>query len=545
MTKPNFLMQNQRLGTCLFLALVLLIDRAYPFSSRSAFLHPIASSFLSSTQIRPNSPRSYVTKHKLVPGAPVVIIIANEDDDGEGNPLSDNIEEEEEEDEEETPEDPYTQIASSEFIDGPDETSEKKQESSLVNAFKGSQSLSTQPTTSLDWGGALGKLRQRLDDIESGKSQNPSHVLFRLLSQQSPNQVIGNFIQSADPQVIQAMSGAVSSLLGGLSSPMSGVEMIVKASGEKIGSLCFQLQMTGYMFRNAEYVMALKQLMKIRGTATMADYKQAFNDLDSDGSGYIEASEIEELLDTVYDGDTPGFEVKAFLKFFDIDQDGKISWNEFERGLGTAFAQQNAQKKRLKYLLRGADRSYDDDEDDDAAVPELEPQISGTIEVELEDGNVVQVEANEYINDLKKEVKALKMALRRETLGIDEEKVQEQAKKNGLPDFLAKNPSDTEQDEFGGIANYIASRRGDLKALTEGISPEIVETMKMLVDFVLEDSTKAATRGNLAKKNGVQKEEIELELPGSALQQLALWQLVLGYRLREAEAKGDYLKLLD
>jgi len=29
------------------------------------------------------------------------------------------------------------------------------------------------------------------------------------------------------------------------------------------------------------------------------------------------------------------------------------------------------------------------------------------------------------------------------------------------------------------------------------------------------------------------------------LQQLALWQLVLGYKLREAEAKGDYLKLLE
>jgi hypothetical protein len=35
-----------------------------------------------------------------------------------------------------------------------------------------------------------------------------------------------------------------------------------------------------------------------------------------------------------------------------------------------------------------------------------------------------------------------------------------------------------------------------------------------------------------------------MEIPGSALQQLALWQLVLGYRLREEEASGDYKKLL-
>jgi Protein of unknown function (DUF760) len=75
--------------------------------------------------------------------------------------------------------------------------------------------------------------------------------------------------------------------------------------------------------------------------------------------------------------------------------------------------------------------------------------------------------------------------------------------------------------------------------LTEGISPEIVSTMKMLVEFVLDggDSGKA--------RKDKRKEDLELEVPGAALQQLALWQLVLGYRLREAEAKGDYLKLLE
>lgn len=99
--------------------------------------------------------------------------------------------------------------------------------------------------TTMDWGGALGKLRQRLDDMEQGKSGNPSQALFRLMSSQSPNQAIGSFVTSANPHVVQAMSGAVSSLLGGLSSPTSGVETLVKATGEKLGSLCFQLQMTG------------------------------------------------------------------------------------------------------------------------------------------------------------------------------------------------------------------------------------------------------------------------------------------------------------
>jgi hypothetical protein len=62
--------------------------------------------------------------------------------------------------------------------------------------------------------------------------------------------------------------------------------------------------------------------------------------------------------------------------------------------------------------------------------------------------------------------------------------------------------------------------------------------MKMLINFVLEG-------GDSGKGKDVPKDKMEMEIPGSALQQLALWQLVLGYRLREAEAKGDYLKLLE
>ena len=147
------------------------------------------------------------------------------------------------------------------------------------------------------------------------------------------------------------------------------------------------------------------------------------------------------------------------------------------------------------------------------------------VDIELETGEVITVEANEYINSLKAEAEALKRALQRETTG------------GASPESGMVGMSPQKAQDFGGIAQYIASRQGDIKALTEGIQPEIVETMKMLVDFVLEG-------GGSARKD-VPKDQIEMELPGSALQQLALWQLVLGYRLREAEATGEYLKLLE
>jgi Protein of unknown function (DUF760) len=133
---------------------------------------------------------------------------------------------------------------------------------------------------------------------------------------------------------------------------------------------------------------------------------------------------------------------------------------------------------------------------------------------------------------LKSEAKSLKDALVREK-GVGSQR------STGNSDFMVRSNNPTSaMDDYGGIANYIASQQGDVKALTQGISPEIVETMKMLINFVLEG-------GDSGKGKNVPKDKMEMEIPGSALQQLALWQLVLGYRLREAEAKGDYLKLLE
>lgn len=441
-------------------------------------------------------------------------IITFEDDDDD----KDDYDDDEEEDDDDEPEDPYQSIASSEFLD------------QNGNPRGGLVTATGQVATGMDWGGALSRLRERVDDVESGKSQDPSQALFRLMSGQSPNQAIGSFVQSANPQVVHAMSGAVSSLLGGLAGPQSGVDVIVKASGEKMGSLCFQLQMTGYLFRNAEYILALRDLLKLTGSATLQDYKDAFDRLDVDGSGYIEADEVRELLSDVYDGQTPEFEIDTFLRFFDQNKDGRISWDEYERGLGAALSQRVEGRGKINGQSRLLPGKADRDEDE---APEVQPEISGQIEVELEDGRKVKVEAKEYIQSLKDEARALKGALMKEKLGME-------GSDADVSEFLAGGaPEGKSSDAFGSIATYIASRRGDVKSLTEGISPEIVDTMKLLVDYVLE--------GGESKKDKQfsSKEEITMEIPGSALQQLSLWQLILGYRLREAEAKGDYLKLLE
>jgi len=374
-----------------------------------------------------------------------------------------------------------------------------------------------------DWESDTEELQKRMDQIMLGKSP-PSQKLFQLMTVESPNEAIVRFVADADPQVVQAMSGAVSSLLGGLSNPSTGVETIVKASGERIASLCFQLQMTGYMFRNAEYVLALKKLMKLSPSATVKDYYSAFKKLDTNDSGYIEAQEVRNLLDQVYGetGATPSFEIKAFLEFFDTNSDGRISWEEFEKGLSNFSKQElDEQMRQSSFLLSGSD----DVEEDDDKEEEETITVSGTIEIELGDGRVMEVEADEYVKSLKAEAEKLKKAIER----VD-------GKDKMMP-----------VDDVEGLASFIAAKKGDMQSLTKGIKPEVVEAMKLLVDFVLdngneEDGKKkpepATAREKYMRKN--ERMSSEMELPGAALQQLALWQLVLGYRLREAEAKGGY-----
>jgi len=365
---------------------------------------------------------------------------------------------------------------------------------------------------------------------------------------------------------VQAMSGAITSLLGGLSNPSLGIDTLVKAPRSKIGTLCFQLQMTGYMFRNAEYVLALKELMHLQlpttGTLTMDDYAAAFARIDTDQSGYIEISEIKQLFVNAYGGhehDIPIYEITAFLDFFDSNEDGKICWEDFQKGLVSsntlASANTDAKTKFANRLLASMEEEDDDDDDDDddeVNTDDIQQTISGTIEIEMDDGNVIKVDAKQYMTDLKEEAKKLKLMLRQERGGMGGGSNTPTSGMDGSGGTAGETSSTMD------IATYLASRRGDVKSLTEGIKPEIVETMQKLVEFVLDgeagdisvSSTQQPRRSDTTNNNNSNNKDAadnELELPGSALQQLelALWQLVLGYRLREEEAKGDYVKLLE
>lgn len=169
--------------------------------------------------------------------------------------------------------------------------------------------------------GELSALRARIQRIQESGLATPSQKLFEIATKQSPQQLMQEFVQNSSPSVVQGMQDAVVSLLGQL--PPLEFDAQLTTTGDKLAALMLQLQMTGYMLRNAEYVLMIRKVLKLK-TRAAAEYREAFDRLDGDGSGFIEVSEVEKLLEQVYGeegAELPSYEVSAFVNLFDTDGD--------------------------------------------------------------------------------------------------------------------------------------------------------------------------------------------------------------------------------
>jgi hypothetical protein len=336
----------------------------------------------------------------------------------------------------------------------------------------------------------LDRLKRRIQNIQENGLATPAQKLFDMAMSQPPQALMREFFRTGDPMVIQAMQDAVAALLGNL--PPYEFDAQMTTTGDKLAALMLQLQMTGYLLRNAEYVMKLRQILQIKSRSA-DDYRKAFDRVDQNGSGYIEGGEVEQLLRDVYGDDVPTVEVDAFLQLFDTDGDGRISFDEFTATLGALNTSSGSGLPSL-----GASEG--------AAAPS--PKLSGTVSVLMDDGSTVEMDANEYMEQLKTEADAL----RAELMKTEQSKQQEE---------LSISSS---------ISSYVASLpEAQLQLLTSGISEDVVAAMKQLVTYILR-----APNGNepLAR-------DAEVTLEQAKLQQLCLYQLILGYRLREAEATGE------
>ena len=82
-------------------------------------------------------------------------------------------------------------------------------------------------------------------------------------------ELIQAFAESAPQEVQAAIRQTVVSLLGNL--PAHLYETSVMSTGQNVASLMYSMQMTGYMFRNAEYRRSLLQSLDSSAPAALTD----------------------------------------------------------------------------------------------------------------------------------------------------------------------------------------------------------------------------------------------------------------------------------
>jgi hypothetical protein len=121
---------------------------------------------------------------------------------------------------------------------------------------------------------AMAKLRERISKIQQGGLATPAQAYFDIATEKPPQRLMREFFMETEPRVQQAMQDAVLSLLGNL--PPLQFDSRVSTTGDKLVALMLQLQMTGYMLRNAEYVTKLRELLDIR-TRSVDEFRKAFD----------------------------------------------------------------------------------------------------------------------------------------------------------------------------------------------------------------------------------------------------------------------------
>ena len=255
---------------------------------------------------------------------------------------------------------------------------------------------------------------------------------LRVVANLSPSDLISKFTATADPRVQQAVRATILGLIGSL--PKMAFDTTTITTGQRLASLMFQLQMSGYMFKNAEYRMSLSQSLGMTNGATTNFLLAGSEDEDEE--------EVDPLKG----------KVKGKLKI--------------RYGNGTKDAKEQDENNALE----------------------------------------MEVDAAAYMSELRSEVSKLREELK------TTRKAKEESLRKDLLTYIRTLPQQ------------------ELQSLTNTISKDVLVAMKGLVNVVL---------SGIADEDGEIGPDTVTEQTSESMAQLCMWQLVVGYNLRELEVREE------
>jgi len=256
--------------------------------------------------------------------------------------------------------------------------------------------------------------------------KNIDNRYFKMVDKLQPNEMLQRFAQTAPKNVQEAAKSTIVNILGSL--PNYALDASLVTTNTKLANLMFQMEVTGYMLKNAEYRMsltsALKGLPRLPGEKVLEDTTGSGNSISTD-----------RLTD-------------------------------------------NATGLRRKGV-----------------------SIDGEVVITGDDGRQVKLSAEELTEALGQEVSELR-------------------------NEIAMIRGERESELRANLLTYIqALPENDLARLTSDMSDDVMESIQLLVEALME-------------KLGVETEgpEVVIQQSVSVLAQLCMWQMVVGYKLRELEA---------
>ena len=248
---------------------------------------------------------------------------------------------------------------------------------------------------------------------------------FKIVDKLQPNDMLQKFALDAPSNVQEAAKSTIVSILGSL--PKYALDASLITTNVKLANLMFQMEVTGYMFKNAEYRMSLTRSLK--GLPRLTTGARVSN---SEGNTSISLSDV------------------------------------------------------------GATNSG------------ASTTIEGQVTLRSADGQTIEIPAAQLTASLSAEVDALKKEL-----------------------AIIRN--DRESDLRSNLLTYIqALPERDLSRLTSDMSDDVMEAIQLLVDALME-----RLGVDVISQNG---EEVVIQQSVGVLAQLCMWQMVVGYKLRELEA---------
>ena len=332
------------------------------------------------------------------------------------------------------------------------------------------------PSSSSPLDGAAGKLVGAFGAKEETDMLLQTNPYLAVVAKLSPSDLIRKFTASAHPRVQDAVRSTILGLIGNL--PKMAFETTTVTTGERLASLMFQLQMTGYMFKNAEYRLSMSQSLGI-------DVTSNYSPLNEPNSKYLLPGDE----DAEYEDDIP-------LSFGKVSGKIKVSYGNNDD------EENDNQTEGLSSNLENTDQT-DDNEGTSIGMDPSSKVDENNNKMEIE------VDAEAYMSELRDQVQNLRDELNEKRMA------KEEAIRKDLLLYIRTLP------------------KQQLDSLTNTMSPDVLKSMKGLVNVVMA----GIGEGKIGP-------DTITEQTGEAMAQLCMWQLVVGYNLRELEVREEMKEAL-